>query len=195
MIHSQFISEKKLIQGLIDGDYEAFDLLFRNYNQRLYYFTKSILKNQEDAKDVVQEVFLRIWKNRASIDSGSSFKSYLFTISYNIIVDTMRKRVSEQNFRDELIKNAINEESTVNEELEYAELNISFNKAVNELPPKRQQIYKMHRFENLSYQEIADKHHISVNTVRNQMTQAIRFLKEKLGDESMVSLLFVVLFV
>ena len=195
MVDNHTINEKKLIHSLIDGDFEAFDQLFRNYNQRMYYFAKSILKSHEDAKDIVQEVFLRIWKNRASIDTRSSFKSYLFTISYNIIVDTMRKRVTEQKFRDELIKNAAKEEFLINEELEYKELNTSYHKAISELPPKRQQIYKLHRFENKSYQEIASKLDISANTVRNQMTQAIKFLREKLGEDTVLSMLFIIMFV
>lgn len=195
MVDDQKIKEKKLVCDLMEGDCEAFDQLFRNYNKRIYYFSKSIIKSHEEAKDIVQDVFLKIWKNRASIDARFSFKSYLFTISYNIIVDTMRKRVTEQKFRDELIINALNEESVINEELEFKELNESYHKAVSELPPKRQQIYKLQRFESLSYQEIADKLDISVNTVRNHMTQAIRFLREKLGENTVLSLLFIVLFV
>ena len=195
MVDSHHITEKKLVQQLIIGDFEAFDHLFRKYNKRLYYFAKSILKSNEDAKDVVQEVFLRVWKNRSSIDSNSSFNSFLFTIAYNIIVDAMRKRVSEQKFRNQIIKNAIKERSTVNEEMEYKELNSIYQKSIRELPSKRQLIYKMHRFENMTYKEIADKLNISVNTVRNQMTIAINFLKEKLGEDRFLNMLFIMLFV
>jgi len=195
MVDHNHLKEKKLVQSLINGDFEAFDHLFNYYNQRLYFFAKSILKNKEDAHDIVQEVFLRVWRNRDTLDPHSSFKSFLFTVSYNIIVDTLRKRISEQSFRDELIKNAIIDESSADKDLSYNELNSIYQEAINELPDKRKEIYRLHRFDNLSYQEIADKLNISINTVRNQMAHAISYLRGRIGKETLVGLVFVCLFV
>jgi len=195
MVDHNHLKEKKLVQSLINGDFEAFDHLFNYYNQRLYFFAKSILKNKDDAHDIVQEVFLRVWRNRDTLDPHSSFKSFLFTVSYNIIVDTLRKRISEQSFRDELIKNAIIDESSADKDLSYNELNSIYQEAINELPDKRKEIYRLHRFDNLSYQEIADKLNISINTVRNQMAHAISYLRGRIGKETLVGLVFVCLFV
>jgi len=187
-------NEKQVIESLKQGDCEAFDRLFRGYNQRLYYFALSILKNREDARDVVQEVFLRVFRNVDSINPDCSFKSYLFTISYNIIVDTMRKKLSAQQFRDYLVKNAIQEESPVAREVEFNELNTLYTDAIEKLPPQRKKIYKLHRFESLSYEEIATNLGISVHTVKSQMNKALSFIRNKIGTQTLVGLLFLSLY-
>jgi len=188
------INEKKIVESLKKGDFEAFDRLFWCYNQRLYHFALSIIKNNEDARDVVQEVFLRVWKNRENLDEQSSLQSFLFTISYNIIVDTMRKKVSDRNFRDYLQKNAIGKESQVEKEVEFNELRTIYNNAVEELPLERKKIYKLHRFENMKYEEIADQLELSVNTVRSQMYKAISYLRKRIGGHTLAGLLFLSLF-
>ena len=187
-------NEKQVIESLKQGDCEAFDRLFRGYNQRLYYFALSILKNREDARDVVQEVFLRVFRNVDSIKQDCNFKSYLFTISYNIIVDTMRKKLSAQQFRDYLVKNAIQEESPVAREVEFNELNTLYQDAIEKLPPQRKKIYKLHRVESLSYEEIATNLGISVHTVKSQMNKALSFIRNKIGTQTLVGLLFLSLY-
>ncbi|MFP4621765.1 MAG: RNA polymerase sigma factor [Bacteroidales bacterium] len=195
MDDAHLINKKTLVESLKKGDFEAFDRLFWCYQKRLYHFALSILKDNEDARDVVQEAFLRIWKNRENLDEQSSLQSFLFTISYNIIVDTMRKKVSDRNFRDYLQKNAIDKESQVEKEVEFNELRTIYNNAVEELPLERKKIYKLQRFENMKYEEIADQLELSVNTVRSQMYKAISYLRKRIGGHTLAGLLFLSLFV
>lgn len=187
--------EKKLAESLKNGDFNAFDQLFKHYNRRLYYFALSILKNKEDACDVVQEVFLRVWKKKENIDQAHSFKSFLFTISYNLIVDIMRKKVSDKNFRDHLFKNTIKTESSTDKTLKYRELNQIYYDSIEELPPQRKKIYKLQRFQHLNYEEIAQIMGISVNTVRSQMSKAIAYIRNKVGRDTLLGLLFITLYV
>ena len=194
-MYEQYLkNEKQLVESLKKGDFEAFDKLFYFYNQRLYHFSLSILKDSEDACDVVQEVFLRIWMNRGEIDDRCSFKSFLFTISYNFIVDIMRKRVSDRNFREQLLRNASNEGSPVESEVEFNELNTLYHTVIEELPPQRKKIYKLHRFEHLNYEEIAVKMGLSSNTVRSQMNKALTYIKTRIGTKTLVALLFLALY-
>ncbi|MFW6100933.1 MAG: RNA polymerase sigma factor [Bacteroidota bacterium] len=195
MDDGHLINKKTLVESLKKGDFEAFDRLFWCYQKRLYHFALYILKDNEDARDVVQEAFLRIWKNRENLDEQSSLQSFLFTISYNIIVDTMRKKVSDRNFRDYLQKNAIDKESQVEKEVEFNELRTIYNNAVEELPLERKKIYKLQRFENMKYEEIADQLELSVNTVRSQMYKAISYLRKRIGGHTLAGLLFLSLFV
>ena len=187
--------ERKLLKSLGEGNFEAFDLLFRFYNKRLYCFAKSILKNREDARDIVQEVFLRVWKNREQIKQETSFRSFLFTISYHIIVDHLRKRMSEIKFREYLVQHAITMDSTVEAGMEFEELKRSYQNAINELPLQKREVFQLHRNEHLSYVEIAEKLDISVNTVKNHMTKAISFIRKKVGSRTLMGVLFVSLFV
>ena len=99
------LNEFELVNKLAGGDFNAFDALFKLYNKRLYHFVTPLLKSNEDAEDVVQEVFVRIWDNRDNIKTGHSFKSFLFTIAYNIIVDHLRRRMVDVKFRKNLEKN------------------------------------------------------------------------------------------
>lgn len=186
---------KGKINGLIKGEVKAFDEIFEIYNQRIYQFAKTILKNKEDAKDVVQEVFVRIWQNRNKIDKHSSFKSYLFTIAYNIIVDHFRKRLKDKKYKDFLEANIKEVDSSQEKNIEFLDLNELYEQSVEQLPPRRKLIYKMNRNEGLTYDEIAEQLNISRNTVRNQMAKTLEFLRKKIGKETLLVMLFCHLFI
>ncbi len=186
--------EIKLIARLQNDEVKAFDHLFQVYSRNLYRFAFSLLKNKEDAEGIVQEVFLRVWNRRAGIDSTRSFKSYLFTISYNLIIDELRLRMKEKEYIHHLEKFFATEEIIANSEADYNLLKSQIDEMVAKLPDKRKQIYKLSREEGLSYKEISEKLHISVKTVENQINLAIKFLKYSLGKDIVAVGLFVTLF-
>jgi len=189
------VKGKSIINGIIKGEVKAFDKIFEIYNQKLYRFAKSILKNREDAKDVVQEVFVRIWQNRNEIKEYSTFKSYLFTIAYNIIVDHFRKRLKDKKYKDFLEANINEVDSSQEKHIEFSDLNKLYEQSVEQLPPRRKLIYKMNRNEGLTYKEIAERLNISRNTVRNQMAKTLQFLRKKIGKETLLVMLFCHLFI
>lgn len=189
------IIKKTIVNGLIKGEVKAFDEIFEKYNQRIYQFAKTILKNKEDAKDVVQEVFLRIWQNRNKINEYSTFKSYLFTIAYNIIVDHFRKRLKDKKYKDFLEANIKEVDSSQEKHIEFSDLNKLYEQAVEQLPPRRKLIYKMNRNEGLTYEKIAVRLNISRNTVRNQMAKTLQFLRKSIGKETLLVMLFCHLFI
>ena len=177
------------------GDMKAFDDLYIQYSQRLYGFAFSILKNQEDAKEIVQETFLKLWNKRSDIDSSYSLKSYLFSISYNISIDLLRKRTKDADFQTYL-KNFMNADGSRTDELViFNELNEELARLIAELPEQRKKIYLLSREEGLSHKEIADKLGIAVKTVENHMNLTLKFLRRNLGGNSIVILLFASLFV
>ena len=99
------MDDKLLVAEFLKGNVKSFDLLHEKYSERLYGFAFKLLKNKEDSLDIVQETFLRIWQKRNELDEAKSFKSFLFTISYNIIMDQLRKRLSDNNYLEFLKKN------------------------------------------------------------------------------------------
>ena len=173
--------EIELISKLRNDDILAFDRLFHTYSKRLYRFAFSILKNNEDSEGIVQEAFLRIWYNRKNIDSSKSFKSYLFAITHNLIIDQLRNRLKEREFRSYLEKRFETGTLTVENEVDYNILKSEVDRAVEELPEKRKQIYKLSRKEGLSHKEISEQLNISVKTVENQITLALKYLKDQVG--------------
>ncbi len=190
----QIVDDKILVLQIQNNRVEAFDILFHKYSEKLFRFSFSLLKNEEDSKEIVQEVFLRIWKKRKEIDTSKSFKSFLFAISYNLIVDQLRIRLKDKKYREFLTHYFETENLDLSNEFDYGVLVEKVRNAVEKLPAKRKQIYTLSREVGLPHKEIAAKLGISVKTVENQITLALKHLKSSLGRDILPAILFLSLF-
>lgn len=188
------IDDKQLVLKLIDNDVEAFDSLFHKYSEKLYGFAFSLLKNHEDSKEIIQEAFIRVWEKRQEIDSSKSFKSFLFKISYNLIIDQLRVRLKDNEYREFLVRYFESEKFELKTNIDYEIIKNKIQDAVGELPEKRKQIYSLSREVGLSHKEIASKLGISVKTVENQIGLALKHIKARLGKELIAILLFISIF-
>ena len=195
MVSKAEISDKQLAGQIKKGQTYAFDQLFDRYSQPLYRFSKSLLKNHEDAEEVVQEVFFRIWKKRDELNERRSFQSFLFSIAYNLIVDQFRQRVKDQKYEQFLIKQAQQNYLNPGNELEYKELKKQVNKAITELPEQRKKIYQLSRKDGLCYKEIASRLNIKSKTVENQLNLALKHIRKRLGNKILAIILFLYLFI
>jgi len=195
MSDSRQIIDSETIKKFKADDMSAFDVIYRKYSKKLYRFAYGILKVQSDAEEIVHEVFIKVWENRNKIDEYLSLESYLFTITYNTSISLFRKKLREASFVNHLksIQEPL-QQNSVSDELEFSELKEKAEGVIDQLPERQKQIYILSREDGLSYREIADKLSISVNTVENHMVKALRFLREKLGGLSVMSLLFYYLF-
>ena len=183
-----------LVLQLQNNEVEAFNALFNKYNSKLYRFAFSLLKNSEDAKEIVQEVFFRIWKKRNEIDSTKSFKSFLFSFSYNLIVDQLRLRLKDQEYRKFLKTHFESKKIEISDNLDYDKIVEQIRHAVDQLPVRRKQVYILSREVGLSHNEIAERMGITVKTVENQITLALKHLKNSLGKDIVPIVLFLSLF-
>jgi len=195
MVSKDKPSDKQLADQIKKGQTHAFDQLFDRYSQPLYRFSKSLLKNHEDAEEVVQEVFFRIWKKRDELNERRSFQSFLFSIAYNLIIDQFRQRVKDQKYEQFLIKKAKQNYLNPGNELEYKELKKQVNKAITELPKRRKKIYQLSRERGLSYKEIAGRLHIKPKTVENHINLALKYIRKQLGNKTLAVALFLSLFI
>ncbi len=186
--------DAQLVQKLLNNELKAFDLLFYKYKDKLFRFAFSLLKNEEDAREIVQEVFIRIWDKRMEIDSGKSFKSFLFRISYNLIIDELKQRIKDEKFQKFLVSYFKSDTYSLDEQLDYDILVKKVRAAVEGLPPKRKQIYILSREVGLSNQEIAQRMGITKKTVENQINLALKHIKSCLGKDFLVVILFISLF-
>ncbi|MBK6283848.1 MAG: RNA polymerase sigma-70 factor [Draconibacterium sp.] len=187
-------NDKLLVSLLKKNEVKAFDALFQKYSDKLFHFSFSLLKNSEDSKEIVQESFFRIWNKRNEIDSFKSFKSYLFTISYHLVIDQLRLRLKDKEYRSFLQEYFDLGDDSLNSTTDFDTLNKRIELAVSELPEKRKQIYLMSRENGLSHKEIAEKLSINVKTVENQIGLAIKHIKLSLGNDFLPMLLLVSLF-
>ena len=187
-------NDKQLVTKLRNNEVQAFDSLFHKYSEKLYRFSFSLLKNEEDSKEIVQEVFFRIWNKRFEMDSSKSFKSLLFTISYNLIIDQLRLRLKDQNYRKFLQDYFDRQVIKTDSNIDFDTLSKQVDTAVEELPGKRKQIYKLSRDNGYSNKKIARELGISVKTVETQINLSLRHIKFRLGDQILPAILFTALF-
>ena len=196
MTNSGKIIDSETIKQFKADDMSAFDIIYRKYSKKLYRFAYSIVKVKPDAEGIVHEVFIKVWEKRNKIDEYLSFESYLFTITYNTTISFIRKKVKESKYIEHLksIQNP-SIQSNIIPEIEYKELKEKSEKIIDLLPSRQKQIFKLNREEGLTYKEIAAKLNISINTVETHMERALKSIRKKLGDVSIVLLILYYLFI
>lgn len=182
--------EKQVVEELRAGSKEAFRYLFDTFGPKIHAFVLSYLKNEADAEELLQEVFLKLWEIRATLDSSKNIKSFLFKICINLIYDLIRKKNIELAYIDYTEKNnpAIGEDTW--HEVIYNDMLNNLQQLVAIMPKQRQQIFRLSKEEGLSNEEIAQQLNLSRRTVENQLYRAVSFLKEKFGTASLSALLF-----
>jgi RNA polymerase sigma-70 factor (family 1) len=157
--------------------YKKFEALFRQQYSHLSDYAYSILKNKQDAEDVVQDVFIKVWQKNPSLAEKEGIRFYLLTATRNTCISFLRKQ-SAAGFSDiqEAQLYQLPDSDTRNEmPVDYAAL---VKEALSKLPPQCQAIFKMSRLANLTYSQIASELNLSVKTIENQMGKAIRIMRE-----------------
>ena len=185
--------EDILVKSLIRGNVEAFESLYGIYSLRLFRFGIKYLKSEIEAEGLVQDVFAKVWEKRSSLKPELSFKSYIFTIAFNLIRKSFKKksRITEY-LQTQRSVEKIDLETT--NQIEYQSLMDYLNTLVNQLPEKRREIFLKSRIDDLSVKETAKQLGISPKTVENQLTSAIKFLKVKWEPYKVSIILFFGLF-
>ena len=186
-------NESLLVHNLSKGNLLAFNTLYKEYSGRLYRFALGYLKSEAEAEELVQEVFTKIWEKRADLKKELSFKSFLFTIAFNII----RKHFRTKAYLSEYFKTGIISDLDLqtSQKITYDSLYQYITELVNQLPARRKEIFIKSRFEGLSINEIAEKLKISHKTVENQLTDALKFIRTNLNRENIPVILFFILFI
>ena len=171
----QMINDKELLNELGKGELSAYDSLYVTYSARVREFAFRLTKNMEEAEDITHNIFLKVWEEKEEISKVDSFKSYLFTMTKNLIFNSFKKNNLKLKY-----KQSVN--YFQNEEMDsriYAnDLDILIALAIEKMPEERKQIFKMSRYEEMSYKEIADKLTISPKTVQYHISHALSDLRK-----------------
>lgn len=162
---------------LIHDDEAAFSELYVRYKDKLYYFCLHLLKSKEEANDIVQEIFIRIWESRSFINPDLSFSSFLYTMARNRIMNYFRDMDIDIKVKEIIASQKITTEETAESQIIYTEYQEILRTAIEQLPTQRQKIFNMSRIENMSHKEIAAELNISVNTVQEHISEALKFIK------------------
>lgn len=173
---------RNTIEKLKRGSYEAFDTLYDMYADSLYGFALLHTKSSVQAEDIVQETFLKLWNMRASLSVEGSFKSMLFTIAKNHVIDVFRQQINRPDFED-YIRFCEDEhllDNTSVEKIYYDDFIDKLAIAKQKLTPAQRNIFEMSREEGMSNAEIAVLSDISEQTVKNHLSAALKILREEL---------------
>ena len=156
---------------------------FEEYYQPLCNFAYNFVKDRDEAEDVVQAVFINLWKKRQTIEIKNKLSSYLFSATRNNALMVLRRQQYESKYAEYVQHKASNSSSEdAQDEEEQLLLKEKISKAIQTLPPKCQQIFKLSKLSGLTYKEIAEDLSISVKTVENQMSKALKILREQLKN-------------
>jgi RNA polymerase sigma-70 factor (ECF subfamily) len=151
-----------------------------SHYESLCRYAYTILKNTEEAEDVVQSMFVKIWEKREDLDVRHTIRSYLFKAVYHQCINQLEHRTVIQKHQVHVAHDA--QAGTQLPETFQNELEENIIAAINSLPEQCRIIFMMSRYDELRYAEIASHLNISVNTVENQISKALRILRERLKD-------------
>jgi RNA polymerase sigma-70 factor (ECF subfamily) len=175
------LTDDALMQLLRNSDAAAFAEIYRRHWERLALQVLRVIHSREDARDIVQEVFVSIWKRRMEIELRGPLTGYLLKSVRNIAIRHIEKNITGNNYLQTL-SDSIADEADPAGYCEYRELQHKLKQAVASLPPKMQEVYLLSRNEKMSYKEIADRLGIAENTVRKQLSNALKLLRASVSE-------------
>lgn len=184
--------EKLLVIRFKEGNHAAYKVLYQKYAPKLFAFSRKYIYDAEDAREIVQDVFLRLWEKRENVDESQSFSSYVIQAAKHRIFNGFRKKVNEQAYIDFITYGGSTEANFTDHEVDYRDVKLKAAEAIDALPEKRREIFKLSREEGLKNKEIAERLGISIKTVENQMGEALKTLRTALSDYQAIILLFLV---
>jgi len=175
------------------GDEQAFELLYRRYFVRLCAFSNKFLSDPQTSEEVVQDIFLKLWENRAMLRSDGSAKSFLFQSVHNRSLNLLAHQKVANRY-SEMIRTVYSkpEEFDVLGSLMAKELNLRIETIINDLAPECKKIFLMSRADGKKHHEIAEELNISIKTVETQINRALKKFRTELADY--VTIILTILF-
>ncbi|MGN6397937.1 MAG: RNA polymerase sigma-70 factor [Mucilaginibacter sp.] len=175
-------SDSTVINLIREGSGQAFEKIFREYFKSLHAYAYTFIKDSEQAEEIVQNVFCRIWEKREQLKPEGSLKAYLYRAVHNESLNYLKHQKTRAAFtiHQGKVEEPVGGEAS--EKILAAELDEHIRQALNELPQQCRVIFQLSRFENLKYKEIAGQLNLSIKTVENQMGKALKILRTKLAE-------------
>ncbi len=184
------ISEETLIQRLINGDQTAFELLFRFYYPGLVTFASQIILDRDEAEEIVQEFFVKLWTGRKEIKQSVTLKSYFFTSVKNRALNYLKKEKISEKVRVELREMIETDRLYQPDLFVESELQALIKSAFEKLPSRTGEVFGLSRFKGFSNDQIAEHFNISKRTVETHISNALKILREELKDYMFLLMLF-----
>lgn len=191
--HKITVADTDILLRLKQGDEKAFEAVYWKYSSWVYNFIHSLLYDKSLAEDLTQTVFLKIWEKRAIIDPELGFDSYLFAIARNLVYKETEHRLQSEQFHVALNDHSVATDSLTEDNIDAESLREYIDTLIEQLPSARKEIFQLSRRQHLSNKEIASRLSISEKTVETQLYRALRFIKQKLSEDTNLVVLILLL--
>jgi RNA polymerase sigma-70 factor (ECF subfamily) len=176
------LADQQQLTALAKGDIDAFEMLFRTYYKPLCNYAYTFTQDKDEAEEIVQSTFTSVWEKQESIQIQTNIRPYLYAMVRNACLNVIKhEKIKQKHATEEL---ALGEEAyeSVTQIVHTSELEKQIHKAMEKLPEQCRLVFKLSRFEELKYSEIAEHLNISIKTVENQMGKALKIMREQLKD-------------
>lgn len=170
-------SDGQLLERFKNGDQQAFALIYDRYASELIDFSSRKLSSLEEARDLVHDLFVGLWEKRGQVNISSSFRSYLFAAIRYKVIDHIRRNIRQDYYAGIAGTLDINTDNSTNNDILYRNFNEIMESEIEKLPPRTKEIFRLSRQQHLSVREIAGKLSLSDQTVKNQLSAALKKLK------------------
>ena len=176
--------DQKILDHILDKDWEqAFKLLVKDYHQRVYWQIRRMVLIHEDADDIAQNVFIKIYQNLNSFKNESKLSTWIFRITYNETINFIHKNAKEQNVSFEDYSMNIADDLSTDEYYTGDEIELKLQKAIASLPEKQRVVFMMKYYDEMKYEQISEISGTSVGALKASYHHAVTKIKEFLEDE------------
>ena len=186
--------DRELVEQLKEGSQLAFRELYVRYYDQLLLCCRRYLSDEASAEDIVQDIFMQLWETRDSLNVTSSFGGYIYALARNRIFKMLRQFDIHSRYAQHILSNTkeLTEETEISIiEKDYATL---LNELIESLPPRQKEIYKLSRIQSLKYKEISVLLHISVETIQEHVSLALKKIKKHLKQHAGIYFKTVIIF-
>lgn len=159
------------------GDSESLRKIYNLLRNQLVSFLKGYVSDEESIKEIIQDVFVKLWENREKINSEESLLNYIYTIAKNHVIDILRKKRLKFVDFENINESELNNSNTTSETIEYKELEEIINDGINKLSDRKKEVFLLHRTDKLTYPEISEKLNISISAVEKNISSALKELR------------------
>jgi RNA polymerase sigma-70 factor (ECF subfamily) len=176
--------DQKILDHILNKDWEqAFKLLVKDYHQRVYWQIRRMVLIHEDADDIAQNVFIKIYQNLNSFKNESKLSTWIFRITYNETINFIHKNAKEQNVSFEDYSMNIADDLSTDEYYTGDEIELKLQKAIASLPEKQRVVFMMKYYDEMKYEQISEILGTSVGALKASYHHAVTKIKEFLEDE------------
>lgn len=176
----------QIVRGIRLGNQADFKVLYELFSRKIFSVSVRFGLSHEEASEVVQDVFVKVWQYRHTLDENLSVNAYLFTITKNLLITRQKKQAYEIAYKKYLEKQDISSLLDTENVVVYSELEALTQSIIRKLPAQQREIFLLSKSKNLSHKEIADKLNVSLRTVENQVYRATKKIKDTLKKHDVI---------